>query len=117
MRATNKDSNHSEIMRAFMQCGFHVIDTASALGMMLDLIVRRGKTVWFVEIKSKHNARLTDNEYQFINAHREVSLVVETIDDVLLCQRGDMAGLFLKTQNYLQKYEKKNEARRRESHR
>jgi hypothetical protein len=84
--ACRKDSNHNKIKRTFLLLGWSVLDTSTAPGLALDLIVWRGNTIWkrlwFIEIKSDSKAPLTEREIEFMTLHKDESIKIWCVEQV-----------------------------------
>ena len=81
---SRKDENHGEIVRYFEQLKCRVLDISSVPNAC-DIIVKRGQTVRFVEIKDPRKVpsqrKLTKGEQEFWDVWGDVELV-ETFADV-----------------------------------
>jgi hypothetical protein len=80
--AARTDENHAAIREGLRELGFAVWDCARYGGGFPDLLVGRGDTVKFVEVKSE-GGKLTPKEAAFKELYRQHVVIAHAIEDVL----------------------------------
>lgn len=88
---SRKDDNHAQISRYFEQLNCRVKDVSGVPGFV-DIIVKRGSQIRFVEIKDPTKVpsqrKLTGAEHGFWEYWGEDPLIVETQADVIRVVEG-----------------------------
>ncbi|MFN3562796.1 MAG: restriction endonuclease [Chloroherpetonaceae bacterium] len=77
--AKRTDSNHREIANALRALGFKVKNTSHGGDASLDMIVMKGETSYFVEVKTE-KGKLRQKQAEFI-INNENAVVVRSVDD------------------------------------
>ena len=85
-RAARTDANHAQIVAAFRQLGYSVLDLSRVGQGCPDLLVARNGESWLVEIKDGAKPpsarKLTPDESEFHARWKGRVIIVESLDDV-----------------------------------
>lgn len=86
MRANRTDANHKEIVAAFRDLNWYVLDISSLKNCCDLMVSKRGLTV-AIEIKdgkkSKSQRKLTEGEEKFRDSWLGDYVIIESLDDVI----------------------------------
>lgn len=85
--AARTDANHKQIVKAFRDMGFSVVDTSRVGNGFPDLIVGIHGRNGLVEVKdgekSPSNRKLTDDQERFFDQWRGQSSIIESVDEAI----------------------------------
>lgn len=95
--AARTDANHTEIVRAFRDCGFSVTDTSGVGNGFPDIVVGKYGRTLPVEIKDgskpPSKQQLTVDQLEWHATWRGSKAIVRSVDDVLNISREWMRRL------------------------